>query len=112
MDQNGPHQAKMDQNGPFWSHECSNPVRDKVIAAQMVVWPFWSTTLSDGTAATSYKKSTFWLGLPGPVPRTDGTRPCDKLTPGTSPDCPPCPSLGRIGFVVAAKHVAPGAGVR
>ena len=41
MDQNGPLQAKMDQNGPFWSILVSrmlNPVRNKVILTKMVVW--------------------------------------------------------------------------
>ena len=36
MDQDGPLQAKIDQNGPFWSIECSNPVRSKVILTKMV----------------------------------------------------------------------------
>ena len=37
MDQNGPLQAKMDHFGPFWSRECQNPVRNKVILTKMVV---------------------------------------------------------------------------
>ena len=41
----GPKWTKMDlfrpkwtQNGPFWSRECQNPVRNKLILAKMVVW--------------------------------------------------------------------------
>ena len=37
MDQNGPQWTKMDHFGPFWSRECQNPVRNKVILTKMVV---------------------------------------------------------------------------
>ena len=44
MDQNRPLQAKMgqmDHFGPFWSRECQNPVRNKLILTKMVVWTIW-----------------------------------------------------------------------
>ena len=62
MDQNGLPQAKMEPFGPFWSGECQNPVRNKVILIKMVVgpfWtkrPFWSSTLSDSTVAIPYQQ--------------------------------------------------------
>ena len=40
MDQNGlfrPKWTKIDHFGPFWSCECQNPVRNKVILTKMVV---------------------------------------------------------------------------
>ena len=33
-----PKWTKMDHFGPFWSRECQNPVRNKVILTKMVVW--------------------------------------------------------------------------
>ena len=41
MDQNGPLQAKMDQNGPFWSILVSRMLKsssEEVILTKMVVW--------------------------------------------------------------------------
>ena len=33
-----PKLTKIDHFGPFWSRECQNPVRNKVILTKMVVW--------------------------------------------------------------------------
>ena len=56
MDLLRPKWTKMDHFGPFWSRECQNPVRNKVILTKMVVWTILeSSTLSDSTAATPYQ---------------------------------------------------------